>query len=57
MTKSVLILDYGHGNANSIKRVLKNLDCNAIYSNAPDEIQKAQAIILPGVGHFQVAMQ
>jgi len=57
MTKSVLILDYGHGNANSIKRALKNLDCNAIYSNAPDEIQKAQAIILPGVGHFQVAMQ
>lgn len=57
MTKSVLILDYGHGNANSIKRALKNLNCNAIYSNAPDEIQKAQAIILPGVGHFQVAMQ
>ena len=45
MTKSVLILDYGHGNANSIKRALKNLNCNAIYSNAPDEIQKALSLI------------
>ena len=57
MSKSVLILDYGHGNANSIKRALNNINCNAIYSNSSSEIQAADAIIMPGVGHFQSAMQ
>jgi imidazole glycerol-phosphate synthase subunit HisH len=57
MSKTVLILDYGHGNANSIKRVLKNINCNAIYSNSPIKIEAADAIIMPGVGHFQSAMQ
>ncbi|MDA9365023.1 imidazole glycerol phosphate synthase subunit HisH [Gammaproteobacteria bacterium] len=57
MSKSVLILDYGHGNANSIKRALRNVGCNATYSHEPDEIENADAIIMPGVGHFKVAMQ
>jgi len=57
MDKSVLILDYGHGNANSIKRALKNLSSNTIYSNSLSDIEQADAIIMPGVGHFKAAMQ
>lgn len=56
MNKKLLILDYGHGNANSIKRSLKNFQVNTIYSNAKDEINSADGIIMPGVGHFESAM-
>jgi glutamine amidotransferase len=57
MNKKLLILDYGHGNANSIKRSLKDFKINTIYSNSKDEINSADGIILPGVGHFESAME
>ena len=52
MAKKVLILDYGHGNANSIKNALSKMDVEGIYSNKKNDIELADAIILPGVGHF-----
>lgn len=57
MNKKLLILDYGHGNANSIKLALKNFEISTIYSNSQDEINSADGIIMPGVGHFESAME
>ena len=47
MNKKLLILDYGHGNANSIKLALKNFEISTIYSNSQDEINSADGIIMP----------
>ncbi len=45
------------GNINSIKKKLSRLKINAIISSDPKEIQNSDKIILPGVGHFQKAME
>lgn len=52
----VLIVNYGNGNANSIKNALSSLGASSVYSSDPAEIQSADCIILPGVGHFGAAM-
>lgn len=48
----VTLLDYGAGNATSVERALKRLGANSIRASAPEQIARAQAIILPGVGHY-----
>lgn len=54
--KKLVILDYGHGNANSIRRALSDLDVKTFYSNSKADIINSDAIILPGVGHFKTAI-
>jgi imidazole glycerol-phosphate synthase subunit HisH len=56
MTKKVTILDYGHGNANSIRNALSEIGAQSVYSARPDDIEAADALILPGVGHHRSAM-
>ncbi|HRI99398.1 MAG TPA: imidazole glycerol phosphate synthase subunit HisH [Hyphomonas sp.] len=50
------IVDYGASNARSIVNMLNKLNIKAIITANPDEIEKADRIILPGVGHFQHGM-
>jgi glutamine amidotransferase len=50
-------VNYGNGNANSIKNALASLGASSVYSSDPIEIDSADCIILPGVGHFGAAMQ
>ncbi|MBA3706419.1 MAG: imidazole glycerol phosphate synthase subunit HisH [Bacteroidetes bacterium] len=57
MSSQIIIIDYGMGNINSIKKKLSRLKINAIISSDPKEIQNSDKIILPGVGHFQKAME
>lgn len=45
------------GNLNSVKRKLSRLGIGALISNRPSEIAKADKLILPGVGHFQKAVE
>ena len=54
--KKVTIIDYGNGNANSIKIALADLGAASIYSGHATDIANADYIILPGVGHFGSAM-
>jgi glutamine amidotransferase len=56
MTKQVAIIDYGHGNANSIKNALAELDVYSVYTSNAAEIDNADCLILPGVGHHRSAM-
>lgn len=54
--KDVAIIDYGMGNINSIKNMLRYLGYEGILTNDPQVIHNAKKIILPGVGHYKKAM-
>jgi len=53
---SYMIVDYGMGNLHSVSNALKFLGKKALTSNRPEDINEADAIILPGVGAFGEAM-
>lgn len=52
----VTIIDYGNGNANSIRWALGQLGAQSTYSHLPVDIEAADHLILPGVGHHGAAM-
>ena len=53
----IIIVNYGMGNLNSVKRKLARLGVDALISNLPSDILKADKLVLPGVGHFQKAVE
>ena len=53
----ITIINYGLGNLGSIFNILKKIGVKSIISSDVGEIAKAQKIILPGVGHFDRAME
>ena len=52
----VVIIDYNIGNLSSVISALKRVGIDAIISRDKKIIEKAKAIVLPGVGTFPVAM-
>jgi len=48
----VTIVDYGAGNVPSVERALLRLGANSERTNSPGRISKAEALLLPGVGHY-----
>lgn len=52
----IVIVDFGMGNLNSVKKRLSPFGCNPVVSSDPKTIAAADKLILPGVGHFQHAM-
>ena len=48
----VTIIDYGAGNVPSVERALQRLGAESERTNSPDKISKAEALLLPGVGHY-----
>jgi glutamine amidotransferase len=56
MSSKLVIVDYGTGNLNSVKKSLDRMRVSSIISSDPREIINAEKIILPGVGHFAKAM-
>jgi len=55
--KKIVVVDYGMGNLWSVVSALDFLGADPIISSNPAEITKADAILLPGVGSFRLAMQ
>jgi len=53
----IVIIDYGMGNLGSIRNMLQRLGVCGIVTADPDQIRKAEKIILPGVGSFDQAMR
>jgi imidazole glycerol phosphate synthase glutamine amidotransferase subunit len=49
---NITLLDYGAGNVPSVERALQRLGATTLRSNASEDIATAEAIILPGVGHY-----
>jgi imidazole glycerol-phosphate synthase subunit HisH len=54
--KSVVILDYQLGNLFSVKQACDRVGLTSAISSATEDVKKADAIILPGVGAFAEAM-
>jgi imidazole glycerol phosphate synthase glutamine amidotransferase subunit len=48
----VTIIDYGAGNVPSVERALQRLGAESQRTASPDCISKADALLLPGVGHY-----
>jgi imidazole glycerol phosphate synthase glutamine amidotransferase subunit len=48
----VTLLDYGAGNVPSVERALQRLGAESLRADCPEGIQTAEALLLPGVGHF-----
>ena len=52
----ITIIDYGMGNLGSVLNMLKKVGAPARITNIPEEILKAEKLLLPGVGSFDTAM-
>jgi len=57
MSARIAILDYGMGNLGSIANMLKRIGAEAIISSSVAEIERADKLILPGVGSFDNGMK
>lgn len=53
----IAIIDYGAGNASSVKNALDFLGAEAIVTDNPEKILEADRIIFPGVGAFGFMME
>ncbi|HWW50674.1 MAG TPA: imidazole glycerol phosphate synthase subunit HisH, partial [Verrucomicrobiae bacterium] len=48
----ITIIDYVAGNLPSVERALKGLGAETERAIEPEQVSTAEAIVLPGVGHF-----
>jgi glutamine amidotransferase len=53
----VAIVDYGMGNLHSVKRKLDRIGVRGHLTSDPEEVLRADKLLLPGVGHFGKAME
>jgi glutamine amidotransferase len=53
----IVIIDYGLGNLGSMANMLKKIGAQAVVSSDPLVIEKAEKLILPGVGSFDGGMK
>lgn len=54
---SVSIVDYGAGNIGSLVNMIKKVGGQVALAKTPDDILRAQKLILPGVGSFDFGMK
>jgi glutamine amidotransferase len=53
----IVIVDYGVGNLSSVANMLRKAGAIPKVSRDPAEIQSAEKVVLPGVGHFDHGMR
>lgn len=53
----IRVVDYGVGNIQAFLNLFKRLGVDAQRADTPDALQDASRLVLPGVGHFDHAMQ
>jgi glutamine amidotransferase len=51
------LIDYGMGNLHSVQRAFERLGAEVIGVQAPEQMTDCQALVLPGVGAFDPAME
>ena len=50
----ITVIDYKAGNLTSVVKALRFLDArDVVVTQAPEDVLRAEKIVLPGVGHFQ----
>jgi len=55
--KNVTIIDYGAGNLGSIRNMFKHIGIKSVISSEIRDVQKAEKLILSGVGAFDNGMK
>ena len=53
----VAIIDYGAGNVPSVERALERLGAESQRAASPESISSAEALLLPGVGHYSALVR
>jgi len=53
----IAIVDYGMGNLRSVSKALEHLGAAARVTSDPTDVERADKLILPGVGAFGAAIQ
>ncbi len=53
----ITLLDYGAGNVPSVERALQRLGAESQRAATPECIANAEALLLPGVGHFETLIR
>ena len=53
----IAILDYGMGNLRSVLRAVTHVGGDAQITEDPSAVAKADALVVPGVGHFGACMR
>ena len=48
----IVVIDYGSGNLRSVSKAVESLGGDVIVSSDPEDIKKAERVILPGVGAY-----
>ena len=52
----IAIIDYGMGNLRSVSKAFESQGAQVQVTDSPDQITKAQKLVVPGVGHFGSAI-
>jgi glutamine amidotransferase len=52
----IAVVDYGVGNVHSVQRALAHVGADAVLTSDVDAIERADGIVLPGVGAFAPAL-
>jgi imidazole glycerol-phosphate synthase subunit HisH len=57
MSVKIVIVDCREGNVNSVQKMMAMIDPGTVVASSPADIAAADKLILPGIGHFQKAME
>lgn len=53
----ITIIDYGLGNIGSIQNMFRKVEAETVVASDPEQILQAKKLLLPGVGHFDRAIE
>ena len=53
----IVIIDYGMGNLHSVLKAFRRSGAEAIISSNKKVVEKANKLVLPGIGHFKRGME
>lgn len=53
----IAIIDYGAGNLKNVQHALKTIGISSRITDQPSDLEKADGVILPGVGAYGEAMK
>ena len=57
MTQTIAVVDYGSGNLHSVSRAIARVGGSALVTATPARSPRADALVIPGVGHFGACMR
>jgi glutamine amidotransferase len=57
MTPTIAVVDYGSGNLHSVSRAIARVGGDAVVTRDAGVIAGADALVIPGVGHFGACMR